>query len=484
MNLTSTEKTLNFDLDLVATTGCQRARESERAGDYEGARAHLSPFWQVIGEGPRLEGLQPSTQAEVLLRAGVLSGWLGSARQIDNSQEFAKDLIGQAIRRFDSLRDFEKVAESQTDLAICYWREGAMDEARVWFAQALVHAVEPLNRARVLINSTTVEISSDRLDEALNLLQQTAPLLEGPSDHASYGRYYMQLALVFKRKGGAENLDRALIENAAASFHLEQAGHTRYLARVENNIGFIQLQLTRYDHALEHLDRARRIFNELKDSGSVAQVNETRARVFLSQQRYADAENAAIAAVRTLEHGGEQSLLAEALTTHGTALARIQNYQAACDTLQRAVNLAETAGDPVCAVRARLVMIEELQHFLPAREMVNSYLEADRSIGASPDAETVNRLRAAARSIIGEAPKTSLPKAGAFLSAGSLKEAVRRYEADLITDAMTQAGGQLTRTARLLGISHQGLGEILKSRHKELRKTPLKPRRRSIIKKW
>ena len=71
-----------------------------------------------------------------------------------------------------------------------------------------------------------------------------------------------------------------------------------------------------------------------------------------------------------------------------------------------------------------------------------------------------------------------------LLIGGTLKEEVRRYEAELIRRALDQTDGQITRAAHLLGTSHQGLGEILKTRHKNLRKVPPKHRRRSIIKKW
>jgi len=484
MNLTGTEKQVEQGRNSQAAAQCRQAKELENAGDYAGARAALSGLWTVVGERPLLEGLGLDMQAELLLRVGSLAGWIGAAQQIDGAQDFAKDLVGESIRRFESLGDQEKVSEAETDLAICYWREGGMDEARVWFSEALSHTTVPLNQARVLINSTTVEISSNRLDEGLKLLEQAAPLLEYLDDPATKGRYYMQLALVFKRMGGIENLDRALIENAAASIHLEQAGHTRYLARVENNIGFIQLQLKRYADAMEHLDRARQIFVDLKDTGSVAQVDETRARVFLAQEHYADAEHAALSAVNALEHGGEQSLLAEALTTHGIAIAKTGSHSAALATLLRAANIADTAGDPASSARTRLVIIEELQPFLSAPEILDLYLDADHKIGASPDADSVDRLRSAARITINGLRAAGTTNADHLLTGGTLKERVRRYEAELISRAMDQAGGQLTRAARLLGTTHQGLGEMLKSRHKDLRKTPPKPRRRSIITKW
>ena len=79
-------------------------------------------------------------------------------------------------------------------------------------------------------------------------------------------------------------LDRALVEYAAASYHFEQAEHRRYRANVENNLGLIYFQINRCKEAHEHLDRARRIFTSLKDKAAVAQVDETRARVFLKEK--------------------------------------------------------------------------------------------------------------------------------------------------------------------------------------------------------
>src|SRR5690349_17886774 len=112
---------------------CAAAKEMENAGDYEGAREALHGISEQIGQRPRVDGLPPATQAELLLRVGAISGWLGTAGQVAGAQEFAKDLISESIRTFESLGNEDKLAEAQTDLAICYWREGAMDEARVWF---------------------------------------------------------------------------------------------------------------------------------------------------------------------------------------------------------------------------------------------------------------------------------------------------------------------------------------------------------------
>ena len=123
--------------DQTATAVCREAKALENIGEYAKARDALAPFWNQVGERPRIEGSSPQDQAELLLRAGSLSGWLGSSGQVASAQQFAKDLISESIRRFEEQDAREKVAEARTDLAICYWREGAMDEARIWFQSAL-----------------------------------------------------------------------------------------------------------------------------------------------------------------------------------------------------------------------------------------------------------------------------------------------------------------------------------------------------------
>src|ERR1700704_1153824 len=230
-------KTTTARLIQDAGAKCRAAKALASAGDYEAAREALGTLWGGIGVRPQIEDLSDRDQAEVLLRVGALSGWLGSSSQSPGAQGFAKDLISESLRAFETLSDQEKIAEAQSDLALCYWREGAMDEARVWFREALAKASDPANKLRILSRSTTVEYSSNRFAEALALLDQATPLLDQIDDDTTHGCYHIQRALVLEKMGGAENLDRALIESTAASIHFEQASHRRYFARAENNTG-------------------------------------------------------------------------------------------------------------------------------------------------------------------------------------------------------------------------------------------------------
>ncbi len=62
---------------------------------------------------------------------------------------------------------------------------------------------------------------------------------------------------------------------------------------------------------------------------------------------------------------------------------------------------------------------------------------------------------------------------------------MHEYEAKLIEQALEDAGGRVTKAARLLGLTHQTLTAKLEGKHRKLlaERTPPKKRLKSIIKK-
>ncbi|HWT02896.1 MAG TPA: sigma 54-interacting transcriptional regulator [Pyrinomonadaceae bacterium] len=392
--------------DQQAILRCRLAKELEEAGNYEAARGAVGSFWQRVGEAPVTEGLDARTAAEVLLRAGVLSGWIGSSSKVEGAQETAKNLISESIRIFESLGETGKVLEARTEIAYCYWREGAYDEARVILQKVIAQLAggDPELKAKAVLRYAIVERSALRYIEALRVMTDAAPLFDEISSHSTKGGYRNELGLVLKNLGAAEKredyLDRAFVEYAAASYHFEQAGHARYRARVENNLGFLYLTSGRLQEAHEHLDQARRLFAGLKDSVSAAQVDETRARAFLAQERNVEAERVARSASRTLESAGLQGLLAEALTTRGAALARLAHRAEAKAVLERAVETARSVGDNEHAGLAAMTIIEELGEHLTSREMDATFESAGQMLYASTESGILLRIRDCARKVI------------------------------------------------------------------------------------
>jgi tetratricopeptide (TPR) repeat protein/ActR/RegA family two-component response regulator len=471
-----------------ARYSCDLAKHLENIGEYEAACEALSEFWVDRNAPPNISGLDLATTAHLLLRTGALAGWLGSADQTNGTQEIAKDLITRSVEIFTEIEDAESLAEAHSDLALCYWREGAFDEARVTLANALRHLSDQTSdlKASILIRSGMIEATSGRFNQAFRFYDDAEAILEQSASDALRGTFHNSRAALLTCLGTAENQeefrDRALIEYTAASFHFEQAGNHRYLARVENNLGFLFFTLGRYKDAHQHLDRARHFFFELKDTGSVAQVDDTRARTLLAEGRLKEAERYARSAVKTLEKGDECSLLVEALTTHAVTLARMGNHTRARVLLQRAITVAETCGDLEGAARAKLSIIEELSHQTPPRELASIFHSATDLLRQSQDPSATRRLTSSASitidALLAEIQKETTAPAEESWQGFSIRQEMKKVEAGFIERALRDAGGSVSKAAHLLGFKHhQSLISLLGSRHKNLQD------RRSIIRR-
>ncbi|HZI20253.1 MAG TPA: helix-turn-helix domain-containing protein [Pyrinomonadaceae bacterium] len=465
---------------------CGVAAEFIHAGQYEAAREALGELWRGVGERPEVEGMPPEVAAEVLLQCGALTGLHGGELNIPGAQERAKDLLTEAAREFRSQGNYRKASEAECELGACYWRLGAHDDARVIMREAL----EPLTesdvelKAKIHVRRTLVEFSENRYYEVLNILREAEAVFESANDSLK-GRWHGQKALVLEMLAEAErnpgHFDRAILEYTAAIYHYERAKHERYCARNLNNLAMVFYKVSRYREAHEQLDRAQVIFTSLKDAGSLAQVDETRARVLVAEGKYREANRILAPAVRTFEQGGESALLADALTLQGVVWARLGDNDASAAVLPRAADMAERLGARNNAGLAVLTFIEEHaeRRAIPAEEIYEAYRRADGLLKDTQDAADVARLRACAQPVMRRLAGLRLrDKDFTFYGA------VHEVEARLIEDALEEAGGSLVRAARLLGLKHQTLASMLQTRHRELmsKRTPKGKRLRSIIK--
>jgi tetratricopeptide (TPR) repeat protein len=278
------------------------------------------------------------------------------------------------------------------------------------------------------------------------------------------------------------------MQYTAACVELEQAGNERAVAFVENNLGFLFVHLGKFKEAHEHLDRAFSIANRLNDKGYRAQVDDTRARAFLGQGLLDQAKTSANSAVNSFREGDEQSNLAAALTTQAIVLARVGRHGDALAALNEAIDVATQVGDPETGGLASITIIEELSSILSPSELQNYYLRAESVLRHSQHLDVRFRLGDCARTLLAKETRSSTPRSAESAPEGipansSLEEQVLCYEGELIRRALQASDGSVTRAARLLGVTHQGLAFILNGRQKNLlsSRKPAKRRRRSII---
>lgn len=458
-----------------ATGSCNSALECKDREDYKGAQKAMRRLWPGVGERPETSGLHVSVEAEVLLCVGILTGWLGSKNQIKTAQETAKDLISESITYFQSVRDLQQIAAAQVELAFCYYREGELNESRIMIREALDQLPVAGNiRARALLKLVAVEIDAARFHEAFSILNDNVSVFQRLKHHTIKGGYHNERAIILRHLAKSEKRDdylhQAISEYQQADQEFKLARNPVYRSDVKNNVGLILFNLSRYKEAHKYLDEARRLSVGFRDQLRIAQINESKAQVFIAEGKFKDAETVARLAVFALEKSGHHCLMAEALITQGIAFARSGKTERAHFIFQQAIQTALRVNALNIAGLAALALIEEIESLSP-ETLQAAYQQAREWLGGSDRQDVLKRLNDAAGKLVGVlSGELDTDKANEIILSKpfDLQDMMLKYEGALIKKALTQSNGSVTHAASLLGVSYQALGYMIDSRHKDL----------------
>ena len=465
---------------------CRTALELKDRNEYDAAREAMFPIWNgVIGSRPNTKGLRDAVTAEVLLTTGILTGWLGSRSEIKDADDYARDLITESITLFETLHDSRKIAEARTELAWCYWRTGDNDSARILSNEALKRLTIGGNaRANALIVLSFAEWAESRHKEVLRILTENAPVFERITNHTSKGTFHNQLGITFRVIGSTSKkrgdyFQRAINEYRAADEEFKLAKNLVFRAHVKNNIAYVLRELHQFKEAHDHLEQARRLFIRVRDKVRTAQVDDSRAQLFIAEGKYAEAEMAAQTAARSFEKAGRQCLLAEALINQGIALARLRETERAQFIFQQAIEIAHQAGSLNRAGFAALTMIEEIDT-LPHEVATVAYEQAREWLASNDSPDIQPRLKAAKKKVDSQSkPKANVAEV-LFNKRYNLRDEVLKFERGLIRQALAQVNGKVSHAAKLLGIGYQTLAYIIETKHPDLlkKRTPVRRRPR------
>lgn len=466
---------------------CKTALEQKDRGDYAGAQRTMRPYWSRMGEVPDTRGLDRLVAAEVFLCVGILTGWVGSKNQVSDAQEIAKNLITQSITYFESSRDVTKVSVAQSEIAYCYWREGALNEARSWLHNALENLTfEGAARARALLKLSTVEWTSGRFREALELLDQNESLFRKITNPKIKGNYHTELAIIHRNLATNENrreyFRRAITEYKEAERQFTLAGNQTFRADVINNVGFLLFKLDRYKEAHKYLDQARRLTVKLKNKAHTAQIDESRAQVLVAEGKLIEAERIARRAVAALRKGGHFCMMAETLITQAVALARLGRMGQAHFTFRQAIEAAHQVNALNICGLAALTLIEEIQELSP-EQLQAAYRQAREWLANSQSPDIKLRLADVADRVVASIhTELSADEATEILltEPGGLRAQLERHERVVIKRALAQVDGRVTHAASLLEMRYQSLAYIIERRHPDLlkKRTPIRRRQR------
>ena len=479
--------TSNLSANDKALLRCKTALDQKDREDSAGAQKTMRPYWLRIGEQPNTHGLDLPVVAEVLLCVGILTSWIGSRSEVSEAQDIAKNLLTQSISYFEESKDVVKVAVAQSEIAYCYWREGAVNEARSWLDEALKKLTfQGAARARALLKLSTVQWTSGRFREALEVLEQDEALFRKITNPTIKGGYHSELAIIHRNLATTENrreyFQRAVREYKLAEKEFKLAHNPIYRADVLNNVGFLQFKLGCYKEAHKYLDEARRLTIRFKDKARTAQIDESRAQVLIAEGKLIDAERIARRAVSVLSKSGRFCLEAEALVTQGVALARLGRTDYARFIFQQAIQIAHQVNAMNTAGLAALTLLEEVQHLAP--EMVQAaYRQAREWLASSQSPDTKLRLADVTDKVVATIQsELSADDATEILltEPGGLQAQLDKYEGVIIKRALAQADGKVTLAASLLELRYQSLAYKIEHQHPELLtyRTPVRRRPR------
>jgi signal transduction histidine kinase/ActR/RegA family two-component response regulator len=307
-------------------------------------------------------------------------------------------LLNGSIALFEQMRQTARASEARIELACCYFWQGLFDLARAALRDSLEILPEEHTELRsvALIRLALVEHHAGRLHDALQILNEASSLVNKERPWIK-GRFHLELATTLKDLGLAEGQDEhfegSLTNYQQALVEFEELGNRRYIAIVENNLGYLLLTLRRFEEAQAHLQRAIELFEEFGDQVRGAQVKETIAQLHIASSHYEQADTAIKSALNALEGSGEDALLAEALMTQGLVLCRLDHRQEAKPIIERARRVAERCGDRESAGRALLILIEEMCDQLPDDERREIGAQANQLLANSQQQATRERLR-------------------------------------------------------------------------------------------
>ena len=241
-------------------------------------------------------------------------------------------------------------------------------------------------------------------------------------------------------------------------------------------------ELTRFKEAHAYLEQARRLRSSIRDKIGVAQIDDTRAQVFIAEKKFKQAEAVARTAARVLEKWA--SVFAGGCSDYTGHCSPAQAQRLGAVHIQ-AIEVAHQVGRSTSRARGP-DDARELDD-LSVETLYVAYEHASDWLATSQSHDILSRVNAAARKVIirsrnemgGEEVATEDPIEALFNKPVDLQSEVLKFEGRVIQRALGKANGSLTRAAASLSMSYQALAYILESRQKDLLKERTPIRRRS-----
>jgi tetratricopeptide (TPR) repeat protein len=410
-NIKSTRITTSQAIKLI-----EDARNAELCRDISEYRRILNAVWGNLDDEPALGGLDALLQAEILRCCGFFLSYYGHSRNLRNYQERGRNFLTNAIEMFDKENLPDKAAEAKVILALCYWYEGATNECELILAETekeyADNQLHPV-RFQIAVNRMASHYRRSEYEQALSIIEQISIPIELCKDIRLKTLFHTQAGIIYQI---LQQPEKAIFHTSEAIKNAQRNGNIRYTASCLNNLGNVYKDIGKFDDAHQCIDRAYKTYIELEEIGWAANVLDTKAQVYLAENKLASALTKIDEALTILRKGEDFAGLIEALSTKCKILLKLDKVS---EFILLLLELTEVAKMQLGEVTAKKYADEFAKLLYP-------------------------------------------------LDNTSYTSEVRAFKASLLRKHLTDSNGQITKAAATLGISHQNLSNILNNQFPEL----------------
>lgn len=383
----------------------EEGQKAELARDVEAFRQIFS----LIGpenEAPQYAFDDEAVNAELYRLHGVFFTLSGLFFNRVDFQRRAKNCLTEAIILYEQLGNSIKAAESQVNLAFCYFNLDEKDNAKALLSlveQQLAGERNPVF-LQAKINQMLLFHFWAKYDVCLEIYDDIKSAMDG-CDHRLQGMFFTQAGNLFS---SLNSHDRAIDHLHEAIRFGELAGDNYLIGSNYNNLAFLYKNARDFEKATMYVALAIERFESVGQFGNVAHVLDTRAGIEFESGATASALVTIDESIRLFYQGEDFRGLTEALSNKVTFLLSLEKSADALATFAELHEVAKTQiGDAA------------------ARGFLDKFHDA------------------------------------LLVGGGPLFEAEHRFRERRLRREFDRHGNRITDTARALGLSHQTLRNML-----------------------
>ena len=333
-------------LQIEAISILNESHKAEMSGDYLNAYQLLSVFWNDFRVNPNTAELSDDVVAEIFLRCGSISGYLGRSGKINEAQETSRKLLFEAKQKFTKLQLSSKEAECNNYISLSYERTGDIKTAREYLESAFEADISIDHPVRLF--SHIIDSLLHLAEKDYEIIIQNSLLLESIFQDCKNknfkGCFYNNYGLALKNLG---KTDEALDKFLTARQLLYEIEHHQYCGLLENNIARLYTSTNQFKEAHNFAIKAENTFKLVGDFCRQGYSLDTQATIFLAEENYEKALKFAEKGIKLLQSGENKLFLLNTYKTKIKALLELKDISGAAENFTKAEFIAEQIDETI-----------------------------------------------------------------------------------------------------------------------------------------